>query len=215
MSIITKLTITAILVLSTMQEALNVAGLQPKDIDYINAHGTATPNNDLSESHAIKTIFTDNIPPFSSTKAYTGHTLAASGGIEDQTTGKQISDIFLYEGSKETQASLEDVSLFLNQAVADPSLMPYQNISYKSIVDAKVKIADGKRRPPKMPRVTYNNKTGVKDISVGNARNYITDVVLARTLTNLAKPRVTTTGEYVYTTNTIILRIDFLIKKTK
>ncbi len=66
----------------SMQEALNVAGLQPNDIDYINAHGTATPNNDLSESHAIKSIFKDNIPPFSSTKAYTGHTLAASGGIE-------------------------------------------------------------------------------------------------------------------------------------
>ena len=66
----------------SMQEALNVAGLQPSDIDYINAHGTATPNNDLSESHAIKSIFQDNIPPFSSTKAYTGHTLAASGGIE-------------------------------------------------------------------------------------------------------------------------------------
>lgn len=66
----------------SMQEALNIAGLKPSDIDYINAHGTATPNNDLSESHAIKTIFKDNIPPFSSTKAYTGHTLAASGGIE-------------------------------------------------------------------------------------------------------------------------------------
>ena len=66
----------------SMQEALDIAGLKPEDIDYINAHGTATPNNDLSESHAIKTIFKDAIPPFSSTKAYTGHTLAASGGIE-------------------------------------------------------------------------------------------------------------------------------------
>ena len=66
----------------SMQEALDIAGLKPEDIDYINAHGTATPNNDLSESHAIKTIFKDTIPPFSSTKAYTGHTLAASGGIE-------------------------------------------------------------------------------------------------------------------------------------
>lgn len=65
-----------------MVEALNVAGLKPADIDYINAHGTATPNNDLSESQAIKSIFKDNIPPFSSTKAFTGHTLAASGGIE-------------------------------------------------------------------------------------------------------------------------------------
>jgi len=66
----------------SMKEALKVAGLQPTDIDYINAHGTATPNNDLSESQAIINVFGENIPPFSSTKAYTGHTLAASGGIE-------------------------------------------------------------------------------------------------------------------------------------
>lgn len=66
----------------SMTEALKVAGLQPSDIDYINAHGTATPNNDLSESQAIINVFGTNIPPFSSTKAYTGHTLAASGGIE-------------------------------------------------------------------------------------------------------------------------------------
>jgi 3-oxoacyl-[acyl-carrier-protein] synthase-1 len=66
----------------SMIEALEVAGISPSDIDYINAHGTATPNNDLSESQAIKSIFKDSIPPFSSTKSYTGHTLAASGGIE-------------------------------------------------------------------------------------------------------------------------------------
>ena len=66
----------------SMQEALSVAGLYPTAIDYINAHGTATPNNDLSESQAILNVFKDRIPPFSSTKAYTGHTLAASGGIE-------------------------------------------------------------------------------------------------------------------------------------
>ncbi len=66
----------------SMTEALTVAGLHPSEIDYINAHGTATPNNDLSESHAIKTVFGEKVPPFSSTKSYTGHTLAASGGIE-------------------------------------------------------------------------------------------------------------------------------------
>lgn len=65
-----------------MKSALNVAKLNPDDIDYINAHGTATPNNDLSESHGIKTVFGSSVPPFSSTKSYTGHTLAASGGIE-------------------------------------------------------------------------------------------------------------------------------------
>lgn len=66
----------------SMKGALTVAGLKPEDIDYINAHGTATPNNDLSESHGIKNVFGTSVPPFSSTKAYTGHTLAASGGIE-------------------------------------------------------------------------------------------------------------------------------------
>ena len=65
-----------------MKGALKMAGLQAKDISYINAHGTATPNNDLSESEAIKAVFGNTVPPFSSTKGYTGHTLAASGGLE-------------------------------------------------------------------------------------------------------------------------------------
>ncbi|OAB80533.1 beta-ketoacyl-[acyl-carrier-protein] synthase family protein [Cochleicola gelatinilyticus] len=65
-----------------MQKALKVANLQPEEIDYINAHGTATLNNDLSESVAIKRIFGDAVPDFSSTKALTGHTLAAAGAIE-------------------------------------------------------------------------------------------------------------------------------------
>jgi len=65
-----------------MQHAIKKSGLFPVDISYINAHGTGTKNNDLSESQAIKSVFGENIPPFSSTKAYTGHTLAAAGAIE-------------------------------------------------------------------------------------------------------------------------------------
>jgi 3-oxoacyl-[acyl-carrier-protein] synthase-1 len=65
-----------------MEKALAVAGLEPKDIDYINAHGTATGNNDLSEGRAIIRVFGKEVPEFSSTKAYTGHTLAAAGAIE-------------------------------------------------------------------------------------------------------------------------------------
>lgn len=65
-----------------MEQALKIAGLHPEDIDYINAHGTATGNNDLSEGRAILRVFGDRVPDFSSTKAYTGHTLAAAGGIE-------------------------------------------------------------------------------------------------------------------------------------
>ncbi|HWK56906.1 MAG TPA: beta-ketoacyl-[acyl-carrier-protein] synthase family protein [Parapedobacter sp.] len=67
-----------------MKQALEVAGLEASAIDYINAHGTATPNNDLAEGQALLRIFgnVQSIPPFSSTKAFTGHTLAAAGAIE-------------------------------------------------------------------------------------------------------------------------------------
>ena len=65
-----------------MENALQVSGLKPQEIDYINAHGTATQNNDLSESVALKRVFGTNLPPFSSTKGFTGHTLAAAGSVE-------------------------------------------------------------------------------------------------------------------------------------
>lgn len=65
-----------------ISEAIRVAGLTPADISYINAHGTGTPNNDLSESVALRNVFGEVLPPFSSTKAFTGHTLAAAGAIE-------------------------------------------------------------------------------------------------------------------------------------
>lgn len=65
-----------------MEKAFKVAGLKPADIDYINAHGTATPNNDLSEGRALIRIFGDTMPDFSSTKPFTGHTLAAAAGVE-------------------------------------------------------------------------------------------------------------------------------------
>ena len=65
-----------------MEKALKIAGLKPSEIDYINVHGTATGNNDLSEGRAILRVFGENVPSFSSTKAFTGHTLAAAGAIE-------------------------------------------------------------------------------------------------------------------------------------
>ena len=65
-----------------MSEALQMSGLKPEDIHYINAHGTGTPNNDASESAAIRRVFGEKIPPISSTKGFTGHTTSASGSIE-------------------------------------------------------------------------------------------------------------------------------------
>lgn len=65
-----------------MKEALEMADLNPADIQYVNAHGTGTPNNDISESQSLKRIFGENMPEVSSTKAFTGHTTSASGSIE-------------------------------------------------------------------------------------------------------------------------------------
>lgn len=65
----------------SMQRALQSAGLQPHDIDFINAHGTATENNDETESVAMKRLF-KNPPAFASTKPFTGHTLGAAGAVE-------------------------------------------------------------------------------------------------------------------------------------
>lgn len=65
-----------------MTAALKDAGLQPSDIDYVNAHGTGTPNNDESEGHAMMRVFGDRMPMVSSTKAFTGHPTSAAGGLE-------------------------------------------------------------------------------------------------------------------------------------
>ena len=65
-----------------MSKALEVGSLRSSEIDYINAHGTATKNNDSSELAAMNATFGDKLPNFSSTKASTGHTLAAAGAIE-------------------------------------------------------------------------------------------------------------------------------------
>ena len=66
----------------SMQKAVEKAGITPGMIDYINAHGTGTKNNDLSEGKAIQRFCGGSIPPFSSTKSFTGHTLGAAGAIE-------------------------------------------------------------------------------------------------------------------------------------
>jgi 3-oxoacyl-[acyl-carrier-protein] synthase II len=67
-----------------MQIAIDDAGIKAGDIDYINAHGTSTPMNDLSETIAMKTVFKDHVKnlPVSSTKSMTGHLLGAAGGVE-------------------------------------------------------------------------------------------------------------------------------------
>ncbi|HIV73220.1 MAG TPA: beta-ketoacyl-ACP synthase [Candidatus Aquabacterium excrementipullorum] len=64
-----------------MRQALQRAGLQPDQVDYLNLHGTATPQNDAMESKAVTVVLGTEVP-VSSTKPLTGHTLAAAGAIE-------------------------------------------------------------------------------------------------------------------------------------
>ena len=64
-----------------MQQALQMAGLQSSNIDYINLHGTATQTNDAAEGKAVAAVF-GNRTPCSSTKGATGHALGAAGGLE-------------------------------------------------------------------------------------------------------------------------------------
>jgi 3-oxoacyl-[acyl-carrier-protein] synthase II len=77
-----------------MRMAIKDAGLKPGDVDYINAHGTSTPLNDLTETIAIKTVFGDHAKkvPISGTKSMTGHLLGAAGSTEAIFTVLSIRD---------------------------------------------------------------------------------------------------------------------------
>ena len=80
--------------IKSMQRALKKAGLETKDIDYINAHGTSTPLNDKSETQAIKKVFGEKAydVPISSTKSMLGHMLGAAGAVEVIVTARTIQE---------------------------------------------------------------------------------------------------------------------------
>lgn len=65
-----------------IEMALADAGLAPQDIDYVNTHGTSTVGGDAAEVQAMRRVFGDAMPPFSSTKSMTGHAVGAAGALE-------------------------------------------------------------------------------------------------------------------------------------
>jgi 3-oxoacyl-[acyl-carrier-protein] synthase II len=73
-----------------MTKALQRAGLNPPEVGYVNAHGTATVANDIAESLAIQRVFDGQAPPVSSTKPVTGHLLGAAGALETIVTALAI-----------------------------------------------------------------------------------------------------------------------------
>jgi 3-oxoacyl-[acyl-carrier-protein] synthase II len=99
-----------------MQYAMRNAGINPEQVDYINAHGTSTPTGDVAEIHAVKNAFGDNAKniAMSSTKSMTGHLLGAAGGIETVFTALAIRD----------QVAPPTINLFNQDPECDLDLVP-------------------------------------------------------------------------------------------
>ncbi len=96
--------------LLAMEKALKIEELKPSQISYINAHGTGTANNDSSEGMAMQRLFGAEIPPFSSTKAFTGHTLAAAAAVEAVFSILAIQNSVIFPGLNRHE-QMKDVSI--------------------------------------------------------------------------------------------------------
>ena len=109
-----------------MTDAMKEAGVQPEEIDYINAHGTGTHHNDLFETRAIKAALGDAAKKvkINSTKSMIGHLLGAAGGVEAVVCVKSIEEDFIHQtvGTRETEEELD-----LNYCITGPV---HQKVNY-------------------------------------------------------------------------------------
>lgn len=112
----------AVGVIAAMKSAIDIAEINPNDVDYVNAHGTSTENNDLTELTGFTKLF-ETVPPFNSTKSYTGHTLAAAGAIEAVYSILSMNHNELYP------------SLQFGQSIGDYGVSPIQAYSKNHRID--------------------------------------------------------------------------------
>jgi 3-oxoacyl-[acyl-carrier-protein] synthase-1/3-oxoacyl-[acyl-carrier-protein] synthase II len=101
-----------------MRRALADAGVDPAGVSYVNLHGTGTPDNDAAEARALEQVFGETLPPLSSIKGLTGHTLAAAGGLE-----AVVSVIAVDEGLLPANTGLETIDPGLHVSpLVEPTL---------------------------------------------------------------------------------------------
>lgn len=102
---------------AAMRAALQSAGLDPGQIDYINLHGTGTPGNDSAEGHAVEAVFGAGTP-CSSTKGTTGHTLGAAGALEAVICALALRHAFMPGGLNTTEVDTVLAGSYLRVNVA-------------------------------------------------------------------------------------------------
>lgn len=103
----------------SMRRAIAEAGIEPGQVDYINAHGTSTPMNDRIESTAFHTVFGETTPYVSSTKSMTGHLLGAAGAVETIFSAYAIADNFIPPTIHHQVADPEcDINLVANEGLS-------------------------------------------------------------------------------------------------
>lgn len=115
-----------------MELAMEEGGIEPSDVDYINAHGTGTHHNDLFETKAIKAALKEEAGKvvINSTKSMIGHLLGAAGGVEFVTCVKSMQDSFIHQtvGTKEPDAECD-----LNYAIGAPVKKELQYVMTNSL----------------------------------------------------------------------------------
>lgn len=99
----------------SMQNALRMANIGADNIDFIHAHGTATPNNDETEITALKRIFADNVPYFSSSKSYVGHTIGAAGALNAIYSILAINNSFIFKNLNFISPDTDSLSPVVNK----------------------------------------------------------------------------------------------------